>query len=53
MTDYVRCDACDTKLLSFEALGQKPIGREDCPNCGNTSFVESGGTNREVREPDS
>lgn len=34
----VECVACGAVLLAFESLGPSPMGREECPNCGQESF---------------
>jgi ribosomal protein S27E len=39
MPENVRCQSCATTLLGFESLGPKPVGTDECPNCGGTNFV--------------
>lgn len=38
MPENVRCVSCDATLLAFESMGPTPIGRDDCPKCGETEF---------------
>lgn len=44
MPENVVCEECETTLLGLDLADSKvkPMGREDCPVCGGTSFaVES------------
>jgi hypothetical protein len=36
---HVRCTSCGLLLLAFKSLGAKPVGHDDCPNCGKTEFA--------------
>lgn len=39
MPIQIECEQCETILLSSAVGNPKPIGRTDCPLCGETTFA--------------
>lgn len=34
----IRCRACDTVVLGFEAPSLRPVAGDACPDCGGSDF---------------
>lgn len=40
--ENIECVECENRVLGLSFGDPTPVGRDDCPNCGETEFVRIG-----------